>query len=709
MHSPKLPYPETHWRRPNRTSYIVNRKSYFPAHLRAAALLFCLFLAALLPAQTEPEQLIEDVIAQEAEDGGEFTFNAAFDLLEAYARRPLDLNKADAETLAATYLLSPPQVDALLEYRAQMDGFISVYELQAVPGLDLETIRRLLPYVTVGRGLDDINVPLKTLLTQGNRELFLRASRRLETARGYETPDPRYAGDPWRTYVKYRQRYGTQLSLGIVAEKDPGEAFFRGSNRRRGFDFYSAHLFLRGLNRRVRAVALGDFSVSFGQGLILYTGFGFGKSSLTTSVARRSPTLQAYASVNEASFMRGAGVTLALSKHLEATVFGSRRPRTANISRDSVTVTSLNLSGLHRTEGEIADRNALIQHSYGGTLRYSPTDRLQVSFNVLGEHLGRPLQRTPRPYNRFYFNGDRLHNLSLDYRYRLRNFSFFGEVAGAVNAGNAMLHGINIGLDRRADLAIVYRNYDRDYQALSAQPFGEASGGRNEEGIYLGLELRPATRWRINAYYDLWKHDWLRFNIDAPSTGREYRLRINYSIKRKLDTYVELRSETKGYGIPAPEGAKIDPVVPRTRFQARLHAGYRLTSALEWRSRLDLGYTEDARKGRQRGVMLFQDLHYRPLGPLSVSGRLAVFRTDSYDVRFYEYENGLTYNALVTPYYNEGGRSFLLLRYKGIRKLTLEARVAQTRSFNGRTFGSGLEATGKRWRTEVGGQVIWRW
>ena len=72
-------------------------------------------------------------------------------------------------------------------------------------------------------------------------------------------------------------------------------------------------------------------------------------------------------------------------------------------------------------------------------------------------------------------------------------------------------------------------------------------------------------------------------------------------------------------------------------------------------------------------------------------------------MRFYEYENGLTYNARVLPYYNEGGRSFLLLRYKGIRKLTLEARVAQTRYFDGRTFGTGLEATGKTWRTEVGG------
>ncbi len=663
-----------------------------------------------LSAQTPTEQLIEDVVAQQAEDGGAFNFDEVLARLEDYERHPLDLNRATPEALTELLLLSPVQVDRLLAYRERMNGLISIYELQAVPGLDLETIRRLLPYVRVATGLDDITVPLGTLLREGSREVFLRAATRFERARGYEGPDPAYGGDPSRRYLKYRQRYGNQLSLGIVAEKDPGEPFWRGAHRRRGFDFYSAHFFLRNLNRRVRALALGDFSVSFGQGLILYTGFGFGKSSLTTSVARRSPTLQPYASVSEFSFMRGAGTTLSIGKHLEATVFGSRKRRTANVSGDSLSVTSLGLSGLHRTTNELADRNAITQSSYGGSLQYRPLRHLHLGLNFLGEHLSQPLLPRPAPYNRYYFRGTDLQNLSLDYRYRYRNFSFFGEVAGALsNGGKALLHGIQLGLDRRADLAIVYRKYDRDYQALSAQPFGESSGGRNEAGVYVGLELRPAARWRVNAYYDLWQHPWLRFTIDAPSSGREYRLRLTYAVRHKLDAYAEVRGETKGYGAPATGQEKFDRVVDRTRFQARLHAGYHLTPVLEWRSRLDLGYTNDDRKGYQRGALLFQDLHYRPLGPVSFSARVAVFTTDGYDVRFYQYENGLTYNAFVLPYYGQGARSYLLLRYKALRGLTLETRLAQTRSFDGTPFGSGLDATEKTHRTEVAAQVIYRW
>ena len=666
-----------------------------PDCLRFYLLPYTLLLSTCVPAQTPtPQQLIEDATAQ----GDDFTLDGTFAVLEYYARRPLHLNRVTAEELAATYLLTPLQIDRLLDYRDRMGGFKSVYELQAVPGLDLPTLHRLRPYVTVGKGLDDVRVPLRRMLREGHRELFVRGQRRLERARGYERPDPNYRGSPWRSYVKYRQRYGKQLSLGVVAEKDPGEG--------NGFDFYSAHLFLRRLNKVVRAVALGDFAVSFGQGLILYTGFGYGKSSLTTSVARRAPTLQPYASVDEARFMRGAGVTLALGKPWELTLFASHRPRSGNLAKDSLSVTSLKTSGLHRTEAELEDRNVLRRTSYGGRITYRPSSRLQVSVNTLGEQLSLPLEPRPQPYNHHYFRGNKLLNVSLDYHYRWRNVSCFGEVAGGSEMGKAMLHGINLGLHRRADVAIVYRHYDRDYRALNARPFAETSGGRNEEGLYLGVEVRPALRWRVNAYFDTWRHPYQRYGIPEPSTGREYRLRVSYAIKRKLDSYLELRRETKAYGKTIN---KVRRVVPRTRFQGRLHLGYKLTPALEWRSRIDGGYVVDALRGRQLGGMVYQDLHYRPLGPFSFSARVAVFHTDGFDVRFYQYENGLTYNARVLPYYHEGGRSFLLLRYKGLRKLTLEARVAQTRYFDGRTFGSGWEATERTYRTEVGGQLVWRW
>jgi len=373
-------------------------------------------------------------------------------------------------------------------------------------------------------------------------------------------------------------------------------------------------------------------------------------------------------------------------------------------------VSSLNLSGFNRTPNEVIDRNALLQYNYGGSLQYRANQRFHFGLNVLGTRFSNQVLRVPQAYNRFFFSGDRLLNASLDYRYRYRNFTFFGEMAGSDNGGFAQIHGLMLGLDRFVDLSVVYRNYGVDYQAQNALPFGETVGARNENGIYLGVELRPGKHWRGNAFYDIFRFPYLRFNIDGPSEGHEYRLRVTYWQKRKLETYVELRSETKGFGTDGDESVftNLDPVVPRTRFQARLHFGYKINPFLEWRSRVDAGFTEDELNGRENGFMVYQDLHYRPRGPFSFSARMAVFDTDGFNVRFYQYENGLLYNARVLPYYNRGTRAFFLLRYKGISGLTLEGRIAQTFFTDGTIFDNGLEATGGSRRTDAGVQAIWR-
>ncbi|MFT6000968.1 MAG: hypothetical protein ACI81P_003434 [Neolewinella sp.] len=714
-----------------------------PLHLRPRLIMLLVLVSFVLRAQKDTlppegatdvqEQLIEDVLANSEDDTEEFSFNGAFDLLDDYLRRPLNLNKATYEELTELLLLSPIQVGQILEYRDRMGSFLSPYELQVIPSMDLEAIRRLTPFVRVGNDLDDAKIPLGRMLAEGDRELFMRWQRRLETTRGYELGpedgvDNYYLGSQDRFYVRFRQRYSNKMSFGITAEKDPGEAFFAANNKKRGFDYYSGHFYLADVNRTVKALALGDFSVSFGQGLILYTGFGFGKSSQATNVARGGKVLRPYTSVNELSFMRGAATTLALGEKVELSVFASRRGRTANIAElpDSLTlenedlgITSLDLTGLNRTPNEVEDRNSITQVNFGGSLRYRASQRLQLGFNVLSTNLSRPLELRDQAYNRFFFRGTDLINAGIDYRYRLRNFTFFGEIAGSQNLsenventtiGVAQIHGLMMGLDRFVDLSVVYRNYGVGYQALNARPFGETTGARNEEGLYFGLEVRPGKHWRINAYYDLFRFPYLRFNIDAPSEGHEYRFRVTYWQKRKMETYLELRSETKGFGTDGDESVftNLDPVVARTRFQARLHFSYKIDNAWEWRSRFDAGFTEDPLNGQENGFMIYQDLRFRPSGPFSFTARMAIFDTDGFNVRFYQYENGLLYNARVIPYYHQGTRAFFLVRYKGIRGLTLEGRIAQTFYTDGTIFDTGLEATGGPRRTDAGLQAIWR-
>jgi len=127
------------------------------------------------------------------------------------------------------------------------------------------------------------------------------------------------------------------------------------------------------VNRKIDRIVLGDFRAQFGQGLILNTGFSPGKSAFVTNIRRSGPTLNRFTSVNEQNYLRGAGTTINLTKHIKLSSFVSARKRDGNISFadtsgidiDIQNFTSLQLSGLHRTEREIESKNTLSQATVG--------------------------------------------------------------------------------------------------------------------------------------------------------------------------------------------------------------------------------------------------------------------------------------------------------------------------------------------------------
>lgn len=671
--------------------------------------------ADTLPEPPESTQIIEDFI-QNTDSEGDFEFNTFFEDLAHYLEEPLNINEATEAELGNLRLLSNIQIIELINYRQQAGPLIALYELQAIPSFDLTTIRQLLPYVTIKGGVDDYQVSIGQMLASGDNELYLRWGRILEQQRGYIESDGQfYLGSPDQLYLRYRHAYSNKLSFGLTAEKDRGEEFFRGSNEK-GFDFYSAHLFLQNYNRRIKAIALGDYAVSFGQGLILYSGFGYGKSSLVMNIKRTTPTLRRYTSVNESQFFRGGATTVTLGRHWEVTVLASFRRRDANllapdtldIDGDIREISSLDIDGLHRTPNEIANRNAVGQQSYGGQVKYQGRSG-HIALNGLYEQLDASLtQFRPQPYNQFRLSGDRVHNISLDYSYIFQNYNFFGETARSSSGAIATINGLLMGLDRKVDLAVLFRHYPRDYVALNANPFGESRGGNNETGLYMGIELRPIKHWKLSAYYDMWQHPWLRFNVDAPSRGHEYRCRLTYYLKRNLEVYAEVRNEIKEINVDKIEG-KNNFSVPRQIFQARLHLAKKVNKSLELRSRLDLGFADNEINERQRGFVVYQDVLYRPVSfPLSFTTRFAIFDTDGFQARYYSFENNLLYTFAIPAYYNRGTRFYLNLRYKGIRNLTVEGRIAQTYWANQQSVGSALDEVNGQVRTEVSAQIKYK-
>ncbi len=698
-----------------------------PTPLRYFVLLFGL-LPLCVGAQTDSTanlleeivnpDLVEDFIAGAGEER-DFDFNALYEQLAHYRKHPLSLNKVGREELTELGLLSELQINSFLRYRETCGNFIALQELQAVPSFSLQTIQQLLPFVSLQGDLDDYRVSFGKMLGQGSNQLFLRWTRLLQDQEGFlrgpEDGRAFFRGDPNRYYLRYRHSYDNRLSYGLTAEKDPGEEFFTGSNPQ-GFDFYSAHLYLNRYNRWLKTLALGDFTASFGQGLILFSGFGSRKGSMVMQIKRNRRTLMPYRSADENNFLRGAGLTLSPTANLDVTLFASTRRRDANIVLpDSLEAdldflpfeifgsSSLQNTGLHRTDAEIFDEKQIEQRTLGASVKYH-TNRWHLALNGLYEDIDRPLELTDRPFNQFFFSGTRLFNASIDYAFLWRNANFFGETAISDNGGLATTNGLLWGLDRRLDFALKVRHFERNYQALNPNPLAETIGARNETGIYLALVYRLNRRWWLSGYYDLYRHPWLRSNAAAPSNGVDYRLRLTYFRKRQLETYVELRNEIKRINSPVAE-SNIRRLTPHQRLQLRLHLTQNISKRLTLKSRIDLGFSEKPPEERFRGFVIYQDVIWK-VGelPLKLSTRFALFDVEDFDIRFWEYENDLLYTFSIPAYFNRGYRFYLNARYRVFRGFTLEARYAET-YWDQDSFGSGInEIQGNR-RSEVKVQI----
>ncbi len=652
------------------------------------------------------EEWIESILANTDEDA-ELDLNTVLEQIEYYRDRPFDINKVSRDQLSDLFFLTDLEIESIINHREKYGDYLDLLELQSVERLPLVKIRLLSELASVSN-LGQVNIN-QGLLRDQTHELYIKWRRTLESQRGYtpESSSP-YLGDPNTLYTRYKYKAGQKLQFGFTAEKDAGEEFFTGSNPY-GFDYYSGHLEINKPIGAINKLILGDYSLSIGQGLIAFMGFGSGKSSQVMNVKNRTRILRPYTSVSEFNFLRGAAVDFKIASNLDLLVFGSYQKRDANFFLDTINdnvlrlYTSVPSDGFHRNENEIRKENQLDFTDAGASLRYR-FGRLKVNGNFMYSSFGNEFNTDPSLYQLFSVLQQTYINGSLDYSYIWRNINLFGETSSDRQGDMATVNGAIIGLDKNLEMAVVYRNISRAYQSLYSNSFTESSTSINEEGIYVSALLRLSKKMEIQGYADFFRHPWLRFRIDSPSFGREYYLKFLYHQKRKSDTYIQYFFEQKEQNL-TEESVKTTRVVPTIRHRLRFHNSYKLNPSFEIRNRVEFSFFEKA-DALSRGFMLYQDLIYRPKElPISAIVRYAIFDTDDFDSRIYAYENDLLYEFSIPAYANRGFRTYFNLRYRVNRNITAEARISRTYLNDRETIGSGNQEINGNTRTDFKAQL----
>lgn len=702
-------------RRPGRS-----RRRLLATLLPAAWLLAAGGIARPAAAQTPPDTTaapdLEWLLEEAGDDAG-----GAVDLVErltALAEQPLDINTASAEELAQIPWLGPVLARRIVTYRDSAGAFPSIPALRRIEGVTEDVFMRSRPYLTIGtspavaapRPPRFAPVPSVRTVLRGLRfDAIQRLTRRLDLGRGYDadTSATRYLGSPERLYTRLRARYGRQVSLNLTLEKDPGEALAwdpaRGAY---GFDHVTLHAALHDVGR-LRRLILGDFGAEFGQGLILWSGYAFGKGrEPVRPLVRRGAGLRPYGSTDEARFFRGGAATVALTPALALSGFVSRRRLDASLySHDSTSATplvrSLPADGLHRTPLERSRRHVLGAALYGGALSVSHrgTEVGLVGYHTRFEY---PLAPDAEAYRRYDFRGRRASLVSLYGQTTQRDFVLFGEVARGPEAVWAALGGLELYLRGRAEALVLARVYPEDFNSFYGAAFGERNGvTRNESGFYTGLAVRLSRRWRVGAYVDQYRFPWLRFGTPRPTSGHDALGLVEYDPRPWLSLTVQGRTETReeGHRYRDAAGRWLAGVRPETRQSLRVEGQYRFSRALELRARVEGARFAAPGTRTAHGLLLFQDLRWQARPWLRVDARLAVFDVDAFEARIYAYERDLLYTFSVPAFDGQGERGYLLLHLEPRPGFLLQIKYAGTRYEHATTVGSGLdEVPGNRLR-----------
>jgi len=668
-----------------------------------------LLLSTILSGQSNLgiDELMEKY-TESLEENDDIDFNLIREKFEFFLSNPINLNKCDKEELRNLDILSEQQIQSFFKYRTKLGKLYSLYELQAIPLFDLNTISLLLPLTTIGSFEYDYHVSLLKMIAKSKKILLLKSNSVVEQKSGYLSNDEnptKYAGNKYALYSKLKMNYSNHFDLAFIAEKDPGESFFTGYNKS-GFDYYSGHIFLYKYKSWLKELNLGDYTVSLGQGLILHNDFSRGKSSLVTNLKKNaSKVIRPYSSVNENMYFRGIGTTIKFSKNLEFSLFGSYKYIDANIEEKPsdfenslIYASSLQLSGFHRLESEIEGKHSIEERAFGSRINYK-FKNAYIGVNFFRLIHDKELVRQNKLYNKYKFSGNSLFNISLDYSLLVKRILLFGEIARSKNDAYAILQGIQYVPSSHLDIAILYRNYSKSYESINSNSFGETVGTNNEEGLYMGLNWHINNKWTLSLYQDIWKFPWFRYNISSPSYGNEYFAILKYKKRHKYSLYFQYKYENKARDNGNKSFTKITENGNKTRL--RFHINYKLNKNWELRNRIELSrYSKP--KNTSKGIMIYQDIIFKPVQfPLSFSFRYAIFDTDNYNTAIYVYENDILGEALIPAYFKKGFRSYINIRYRPNTNISTEIRFARWYYPDEVQLGSGTEKINTNHKTDI--------
>ena len=611
-----------------------------------------IILLALVPLCATAQ--VDDAIEQwMQEDVPEEQAAAAVDMLMQLNYEPVSIN--DTAAVRELPLMTPFRYRALCNYITLYGQLLSTKELALIPGFDSVTVALLSSMTTA----EPYNGKTKLRWWQGHHNVVTGIGGTVEQAAGYR--DGRYEGDNLHALFCYNYKYRNNISVRMVADKDPGEAWGKSN-------FYGYHVMLSNIGRLDKLI-VGRYGLQFGQGLTLWTGFK--PFNIMGSTPERFGTGVRQASTfYETDYLEGAAATVRVWRGLHLSAFASR-------------VQGETLAGGH---AEWRSGNLVAGVTLAAT-RFD--DSLEVRDYV---------------YNQTRFRGQRLLNGGVDATWQWRRLTLYGE-ASVDGAGNpAVLAGATLTPSSVNRFGVSYRYYHPLYHNLHAQGYAIGTT-QGEQGVT--IDVSSQLPWRLNllASVNLHRFMSLRYGSYNPSSGAWLRLQLSRQIGERMQVSVRYADRLKERNIPNIDSTLyLGEQTVRRQLQGELRAslGSWLLTTRAMYARFDSENVES-----QDGWLVAQMARYTQ-GPLQLTGGLAIFNIKGYYARIYLSESCLQYAWSIPMLYGKGLRTHVVVRWNIGGGLSLAAKYGVTRYYDRESIGSGAAETEGPMRQTWFVQLRWK-
>ena len=613
-------------------------------------------------------------------------------LRRAY-ENPIDWNRATRQDLEDLGFVGGEQIEELLFYADYYGPVRSLAELKLVNDIDAP-LQLLLPTVLyVGEEGDSVRwVDAFRYLSH---KVLVRSDVTLERRKGYQTGY--YLGSPFRLLGRYDLEAGKNFRVGLTAESDAGEPWFRHGGR--GFDLYRGYVEVSNLGHLSRAV-VGAYRVGFGRGLL------FGQQaygSRLSQVLNRSvgaSGVSGYSGVAEMPVMVGAASKVELGD-FEVTAFYGYTLLDADTTGGAWHTYST--SGYHRTETDIARRDALGLHTLGVNGSY-----LQRFFNVgvtaYGGFFTLPAEVGTGDWSAMDFEGQEQWGVAVDYGFNRRNVRFSGETALVQGKAAATTNALLIRPLGELRFALNHRYFSPRYHAFWANAASSLSGVNGEHGASFAMQVPVGRAKSVSMLADVYKPLWSTTTMSATEVGYELRGEFQGEVVEDRIVYASVRYKVR----PAwyrEEGWLISQSSTDRVGQLNLKISY-AASGCRFATGAQANVAQEKVLGEFTkptfGWLFYQDAAYDVARvPLRLKARMALYGAPTWANRFYLYEADVPMSGYTPALYGSAFRWYVMADYKFRFGLTAALRIAQTIYADREVIGSSHDQIGKPHKTDV--------